>query len=883
MAFKKIGEYGIIGNGLTLALVGNDGAVDWMCFPYLDSSSVFGAILDDDKGGSFLVQPTDPWDSAQTYIPRTNILSTTFRTVNGEAELIDFMAAGPEAEQDPANATRLIRCIRGIKGRIRLVVQCSPRFEYGRLAPDWHPITGGGFKIKADEYTLFLYSSKDLDWHNEQAIFILNQDETIWLSTTYGEKNVRLPPSALQELLNATKKYWLEWTRAQETGKYPLHGFWQDGLDRSALVLKLLQFRDTGAIAAAASCSLPTIVYGQRNWDYRFSWVRDTSMTLAALYELGHIQEVSLYLDWVKQLAKGEGGAHFEVLYKLREPLPPDGENQLEHLKGYKGSRPVLTGQFNIGQHQHDIYGEFLEMIFSMSRLVGKIDPDYWIFVRRQVDHVVTIWRDKDNGIWELRTGPHHVTHSKVMCWVALDRGIKIAEHYGFPADLDKWKQEREMVREDILKNGFNSRRNTFTQHYETNEVDAALLLIPLVGFLPADDPRMAGTIEAIEKELLIGGIPLRYKNDDGLPGREHGWLICLFWYLRCLIRQKRFDEVEGYLRRVDNYANHLGLFGEEYDTTFQEITGNFPQAFSHIGYAITVLEYIDARREKPVPPPIPIMEKARLLLRIRNLSPDMSHEETTAIEDPGQEVKRIMNVLRGQFYDGHRQRIDYPLIRHSDYYRNFQRAVACLKHFDPSSLADDKARIAFWANVFNALVIHGVIELGINESVKEVPLFFERVQYTIGNHLYTLSDIEHGILRGNGVPPYRWHRRFKAADPRLAFRVQQPDPRIHFALVCASRTCPPIETYTPEHLDRQLDASAQVFINATTKINRKEKKVDISMIFKWYSSDFDKTQPELLRFIAGYLYNAEKKEWLHTNTDQLKVHHTPYDWRLNR
>jgi hypothetical protein len=370
---------------------------------------------------------------------------------------------------------------------------------------------------------------------------------------------------------------------------------------------------------------------------------------------------------------------------------------------------------------------------------------------------------------------------------------------------------------------------------------------------------------------------------DDGLPGQEHGWLICYFWYLRCLIRQKRFDEAEAHLRQVGRFANHLGLFGEEYDSSFKEITGNFPQAFSHIGYATTVLEYIDARREKKTLPPIPFAEKIKLFLQPRNLTPRLPDEEISVLADPGKEIKRIMNILRGQFYDGHRQRVDYPLIRDSAYYHDFLRAVASLKHYNPGVLTTDTAKIAFWTSVFNTLVIHGVIELGIVDSVKEVPLFFERVQYRIGPHEYTLSDIEHGILRGNRIPPYRLRKRLGDNDPRRAYMIGTTDARIHFALVCASRTCPPIEAYTEELLDEQLDDSAKVFINATTHLDDKKETIYISQIFQWYKVDFQGLPTDILRYIAGYLYDGESAEWIRNHTDVLRISYSPYDWRLNR
>ncbi|MEN8136402.1 MAG: glycoside hydrolase family 15 protein [Thermodesulfobacteriota bacterium] len=883
MTYKNISDYGIVGNGLTLALIGKDGSLDWMCLPFMDSPSVFAANLDHDKGGRFLIQPAGSWDSVQSYIPRTNILKTIFRTGAGEIELLDFMPAGNHSDKNPENRTRLLRYIRCLRGRMAIDLEFRPRFDYARSIPTWLEMSPTKWLCQGGGEQITLFANRKLNWENEQSHLNLSAGETLWLGLNYGELENLPEVALLEELLSQTKTYWVEWTRAQETGKYPLRGFWQDSLDRAALVLKLLQFRDTGAIAAAASCSFPTIIYGTRNWDYRFSWIRDTSMTLTALYELGHVQEVSQYLGWLKNLAKQGDGASLEVLYKLREPVAPSGEEELKHLAGYKNSRPVLTGQFNIGQHQHDIYGEVLEMIFVMSRLVGKIDPDYWNFVRSQVNHVVKIWKEKDNGIWELRTGPYHVTHSKVMCWVALDRGIKIAEHYGFPAELDLWKKEREAVHQDVLARGYNRKRRSFTQHFATEEVDAALLLMPLVGFLPFDHPMITNTIRAIEEDLLVDGIPLRYKNDDGLPGQEHGWLICLFWYLRCLIGQQRFAEVDAYLHQVERYANHLGLFGEEYDTRFREITGNFPQAFSHIGFATTVLEYLDARRSYKAAKPMPLKTKLALFFRPRFLTPEISGDEISSVADPGKEVKRIMNILRGQFYDGQQQRVDYQLIRETDYFQDFQKAVAGLSHFDPHTLAEDSDKIAFWTNVFNALVIHAVIELGINKSVKEAPFFFQRSQYKIGDHLFTLSDIEHGILRGNAVPPYRFSKQFRKGDPRLSFCIRTPEPRIHFALVCASRTCPPIEAYESDKLDEQLDTSATVFINATTKTDKSSNAISISKIFKWYRADFQMTDQELIRFIASYLYDQQDTDWLNKNGDTITISYLDYDWRLNR
>ena len=888
MTYKAIADYGIIGDGLTTALVGDDGAVEWMCLPCMDSPSVFAAILDDEKGGAFTIQPDgEEWDSVQKYIPRTNILLTRFRTISGELEITDFIAGASAGTSDQQEGSYLFRKVVCTSGRINVRITCQPRFNYASETPEARSATAHirQWWTGADSLSLFL--SDTVDWDKEESACLeMSEDDCLWCGLTWGafEQFPLSASSEFEDILKRTKDQWLDWIEAAETGKYPGYGSWQESLERCALVMKLLQFKPTGAIAAAGSCSLPTIVHGERNWDYRFSWIRDTSMTLAALYELGHTDEAMAYLDWLKDVGRQTGNEALSIMYKLQEPTPPDGEHELPYLKGHKQSYPVHIGQFNVGQNQHDIYGELLEMVFSISRIVGKIDPDYWPFVKRQVDHVADIWREKDHGIWELRTGPHHVTHSKLMCWVALDRGIKIAEHYGFPADLAFWKREREAVREDILENAYSPERKSFTQHYETDELDSSVLRIPLTGLLPADDERMTNTISAIEEELLFDGGVVRYVADDGLPGQEPGFLLCLFWYLRCLIRQGRLDEVEDYLRKVDGYANHLGLFGEQFNGRYNEITGNLPQGFSHIGYAMTVLEYLEACREKPQPPSLPWKSRVALLFHPVTLTPRTFDAEACPVKSPDKAVKQTMNILRAQFYDGHNQRIDYPLIRMSSYYNTFLASLGCLEEFDLTTLASDSERIAFWMNVFNVMVIHGVIELRICDSVKQVPLFFDRVQYKIGNHLFTLSDIEHGILRCNARPPRHLTRCFQKSDPRQAFCPTQIDPRVHFGLVCATRACPPVEAYDsdPDCLDEQLDQSARTFINSSTTVHPDQQRVYLSEIFKWYHTDFANDTADIIRFVSDYLYDERTAQWLKQNAGALDIRYNPYDWRLN-
>lgn len=882
MAYKQIGDYGIIGDLATVALVGRDGAVDWLCLPYLDSPSSFAALLDDRRGGRFAITPRPPWDSVQDYLPQTNVLRTRFRNAEGEAELIDCMPIGSDR---PDYHCRLLRRLEGVQGRLRFRIECSARPDYARQQPRWKDVNNSVIAIESDSEQFWLYSSRPLSWQEEQGELELSVGEVVWLMFAYGEAGTPPQPVELEEELQGCCDYWRQWIESGRLGKYPTSGFWQEQLDRSALVLKLLQFAGTGAIAAAPTMSLPAILFGNRNWDYRFSWVRDASMTLFALAELGHIDEVGSFLNWVKAITMASKESELAVLYNLREPHPPQGEVELPQLEGYKGSAPVRCGQFVVMQRQHDVYGDLLATLFAASHFIGKIDIDHWRLIPPLVDRVCAIWRDPDNGIWEMRRPPAHHTHSKIMCWVALDRAIRIAEHYGFPGRLERWRAERAAIHADVLAHGYSARHNSFIQRYGSEALDSALLLIPLVNFLPIDDPRVTGTIAAIEKELISDGVLLRYRMDDGLPGQESGFLICLFWYLNCLILQGRLDEVEEYLRRIDRYTSPLGLFGEQFDPQYREIRGNYPQAYSHIGHVMTVHNYIAARRRKiPPPGPPPMHTRLRLQWRPMILNKIPHEEEVPHVEGhPAQRLKHEMNVLRGLFYDGHHQRVDYGAIRNAEYYKRFCATAAELDNFDPIELQGDDERIAFWINLYNAMVVHGVVETGIGSSVKEVPRYFSRIGYCIGGRFYSPDDIEHGILRGNARPPYRLLRCFRRKDPRLAFIVNKPDPRIHFALVCASRTCPPIDIYTPENLEQQLETSAQVFINGGSRIDRECLELALSSIFRWYRTDFQLDDAALVRWVARYFYQEQDRKWLEDNASAVRLRYLPYDWRLNR
>jgi GH15 family glucan-1,4-alpha-glucosidase len=882
VGYAPLSEYSAIGNGYTLALVSRTGSVDWLGLPHLDSPTVFAAILDDRSGGRFAVAPERDFDAVARYRAETNLLDTRFRTRTGEALLTDFFPAGRHARENPENNGRLVRRIQGLSGQLSLRIICDVRFDYGRRPPRWERANNRRWRLISKDRHLLLTASHPLFWEGRAARLRVKEGETVWLTLTWGGESV--PDSGeLSDLLESTERYWRDWRRAGDTGKYPATGFWRESLDRTALTLKLLQFRPTGAIAAGATAALPAVIHGGRNRDDRHALLREAAATLTALSELGHYGEVRAYLDWVRRVLRESGPEELQPRYRLDRPRPPAGEREMPQLAGYQSSAPVRIGQANAGGPRHFIYGEVLELFFTLSRYVGKITVRDWELIRPLVDRACEVWRSPDYGIWEWPAGPRHFTHSKLMCWVALDRGIKIARHYGFRADLGRWRSERAAVRREILRRGVNKRTGAFRRHFDTDAVDAALLRIPLVDFLPASDRRVAATIRAVESELLRDGVVLRYAGDDAHQEPENGVLICLFWYLRCLIRRGRLDEVETHLRRAEGLGGATGLLGEGFDPVFRQITGNYPQALSHVGYAAAVLEYLEARKAPSPPRKMPWSRRMGLLFRDRHISPPRKSVRKAPSSEPDRELRQVVSRLVGHFYDGHEQRVAYPGIRASAYFGQVRACIAALRGFNPETLATDAERIAFWTNLFNTLVVHAVIELGVRDSIREAPFFFRRAVYTIGGVRYRLGDIEHGVLRGNRRPPHWSFRPFSDADPRLRVGPETPDPRVHFALVRASRTCPPIQAYTPDSLDEQLDTSARVFINATSQLDMDDRTLWVSETFKWYRKDFGFDDADLVRFVARHWYRSDPADWLTAEADRIVIRYLPYDWRLNR
>ncbi|MEJ2254617.1 MAG: glycoside hydrolase family 15 protein [Nitrospirota bacterium] len=886
--YKKISEYGIIGDLHSVALVAPDGSIDWMCLPYIDSGSIFGALLDDQKGGRFRVRPAaEEWDSSVRYLPGTNILETDFRTREGVARMVDFMPVVLEGEAREVRH-ELLRRIDCAEGTIAMEVLFDPRFDYARAETVLAMGPRGGIVARGGGEKLGLAASRHLELGEDgrgRARWGLKRGDRVWLNLRYGAEDLCMcDPEEAEEAFRRTEEYWHRWLAKSETGRAVDLGPYGEMVERSALVLKLLYYAPTGTVAAAATTSLPEEIGGVRNWDYRFTWVRDTSFTLEALFNFGHMSETEGYLRWVETLLRETGPEGLRVLYGLRGETDIT-EEELGHLEGYRGSRPVRVGNAAGGQRQLDIYGELMDAALKLSDYVGRVGLGMWPFLKGICDYVTEHWRESDNGIWEVRDGPYHYVYSKVMCWVALDRGVTMARRYGFPADLEKWLRVQEEIKEEVLEKGWSRKKQAFLQHYGGKALDASALLIPLMGFLPHDDPRVASTLEAVRAELAVEHLLYRYVGEDGLPGEEGQFLYCTFWLVDNLTAMGRYEEAEALLDSMEDMANHLGLFSEEYDYHWQDALGNFPQALTHIGYINSVVALRSARaaeeekrRREESPPGIGV-ELAETIV--------LNEGETDITGTPGElatMLKERMNVLRGAFFEAASGRVAYERMEASKAYREYVELSHALRGIDPRGLDGHAESLAFWINIYNVLVIHGVVETGVRDSVKEVRDFFRRVQYEMGGVYFSPDDIEHGVLRGNARPPYSLLKPFGGDDPRLACVLKRREPRVHFALVCASSSCPPIGVYTPEAIEEDLDVAARTFLNAGgVEVDRTAGRVRISRIFKWYGKDFGPTLPERLRFVGRYLYREEDREFLLNEAENIGVTYQDYDWRLNR
>jgi GH15 family glucan-1,4-alpha-glucosidase len=583
MGFTPIEEYGVIGNLETCALVSEDGSIDWCCLPFIESPSVFGALLDDERGGRFVIRPETTFESEQQYMTRTNVLQTTFRTDSGSATVTDFMPlTDPDSTEQP-RIRALYRKVTCTEGSVDLGVEFEPRFDYARAETTVEPISGGVVATGANWQTL-LSSPISLQAEADTAhgSCSLSEGDTQWFVLQYSMVVPR-EPEECERLLDETVEFWRDWAHSCDRSECLFAGTGHDQIVRSELLLKLLTYRETGAICAAPTTSLPEEIGGVRNWDYRFSWIRDGAMTIRALTNLNHIREAKEYLNRFLRLSRETDPAEIQPLYGV-EGQTDLTEEELDHLSGYRNSRPVRIGNEAAGQTQFDVYGELVLAIYQLLWSDQTIAEEDWDAVHEIAEYVCDNWQEKDAGIWEIRGGPKHLVYSKVMCWVALDYSIALAEQEGFEAPKERWRDKCKTIKETVLERGFDDELNSFTQSFEDRTLDATGLLIPLTGFLPFDDPRVEGTIDAIRDQLATDdGLVYRYEEDD-LQGEEGAFILCSFWLVDALTVIGRTDEAWDIFENVLSYTNSLDLLSEEIDPETGEFLGNYPQAFSHIG-----------------------------------------------------------------------------------------------------------------------------------------------------------------------------------------------------------------------------------------------------------------------------------------------------------
>lgn len=586
--YPPIADYAMISDCHCVALVSRSGSVDWCCMPRIDDDSLFGRLLDWNKGGFCAVTPTDEgFTSTRRYIPGTMVLETRFKTGQGEALLHDFFAMDADPLGDPRYDH--VRIVEGLSGEVELSVDVCPRFDYGEIVPRMREHKNGSRIYTA------IGSNKGLIIHCDLPLEVVeHRDLHATIRVAAGERVRLVLQFEVPELIacateremrdgkeidaefERTCKWWTDWSGGCSVSIEP-----DEQTLRSAITLKALTFERTGAIAAAATTSLPETMGGCRNWDYRFSWVRDSVFTVRALHDLGFEREADRFHRFIECSSAGSAD-ELQIMYGV------DGkrrltEIELDWLEGYRGSRPVRIGNGAAKQGQFDIYGDLLEMAWEWHEAGNPTDPDYWDFLASVLHTVCKQWPEPDHGIWEMRSEPAHFVHSKVMCWAALNRGIMLAQSNGFEAPVDIWAKNRDMLRQEIEEKGVDPERGIFVQAYGSRELDAVLLLLPHVEFVAYDDPRMLRTVDAICGELEEGGLLLRYKANDNLPGKEGAFLPCTFWLVRCLAKQGRHELAWKYYDHALSCANDLGLFSEEYDVEHDEMLGNFPQGLTHV------------------------------------------------------------------------------------------------------------------------------------------------------------------------------------------------------------------------------------------------------------------------------------------------------------
>jgi GH15 family glucan-1,4-alpha-glucosidase len=610
--FPSIGDYAFLSDCETTALIAPSGNVEWLCLPRIDSPSVFGAILDRDAGG-FRVGPSDvEVPAARRYVPGTMVLETSWETRMGWVIVRDALSIGPWRHQNERSRSHrrsptdhdadhvMLRLVECVQGSAEIKLDCEPAFDYGGLAAEW-TYTGPGYnealaRSEGMDVELRLVTDLRLGFEGPRARArtTLHEGEAAFVALGWSKHAMPATYDEAEAWLQRTGRFWQEWLKH---GSFPDHP-WRSYLQRSALTLKGLTYSPSGAMVAAATTSLPETLGGERNWDYRYSWIRDSTFMLWALYTLGFDEEANDFFYFVADLAEAEEG-ELQVMYGIGGESRLE-EQELEHLSGYDHSRPVRVGNGAYQQNQHDVWGAVLDSIYLHTRSRDQLPDRLWPIIKRQVEAALAHWQEPDHGIWEIRGEPRHFTFSKLMCWVAADRGARLAHIRHDEAMASRWEAAAAEIHADICAHSVDE-RGVFVQHYDTDALDAALLLMPLVRFLPPDDPRIRATVLAIADELTENGLVLRYRvdqTDDGFSSEEGTFAICSFWLVSALTEIGELEQARGLCERLLSHASWLALYAEQIDAATGRHLGNFPQAFTHLALINAVMHIINAEQQ---------------------------------------------------------------------------------------------------------------------------------------------------------------------------------------------------------------------------------------------------------------------------------------------
>ena len=582
----KIEEYALIGDCETAALVDSKGSIDWLCWPGFSSEACFAALLGAEQNGYWRIAPaTGGWTTTRRYRDHTLILETTFEHADGAVRLIDFMPIRAENSD-------VVRVVKGIRGSLKMRMELALRFDYGRTVP-WVTRIQNGVRAVAGPNLAILQASVPVRGENLKTVaeFTIGKGECATFTLRYGSSYLPdTKPIEPYAALVDTEHYWQTWT-----SQLKYKGEYREAMERSLITLKAMTFRPTGGIVAAATTSLPEAIGGQRNWDYRYCWLRDSTFTLLALTNGGYFSEAEAWQNWLLRALAGSPD-QVQIMYGLKgERLLM--EYAIDWLAGYEQSTPVRIGNAASLQVQLDTYGEMLDSFFHAQRSMRRHGERDFRVLALLLNHLESIWQQPDQGIWESRSGPRHFTYSKMMAWVAFDRAVLLAGYLGCSAPVEKWKIIRDAIHEEIFAKAFNTEKNCFVQAYGSSNLDAALLLMPVVGFLPGSDPRVKSTVEAVERELMPDGFVLRYdtsKSPDGLPPGEGVFLACSFWMVSSLKAIGRIEDAKRLFEKLLALRNDLGLLSEEYDVGRKRLVGNFPQAFSHIALVNAAFDLAD-------------------------------------------------------------------------------------------------------------------------------------------------------------------------------------------------------------------------------------------------------------------------------------------------